>query len=98
MSASPATPTETVSRWLESPENRPQVEKLVLKWNELQLLGIDLADQLHELARTRFERNGKRPDYDLNEVDWSYLAENYALEICGVTEEELTRRRESASE
>lgn len=98
MAAERATPTEVVSRWLEQPEKRMQLEKLVRTWDDLKLLGIDLADQLRELVRVRLAKEGREHQIDLDKVDWLFLAEQYAFEIRGITEEELTRRRVQAQE
>lgn len=86
--------TAQVARWLESVEVKPHLERLVSEWNALELLGIDLADQIRQMAETSI----KHPDpvIDFNDVNWAELAEHYASEICGVNEEELTRRRKRA--
>lgn len=72
---------------------RPHLETLVRAWNTAELLGIDLADQLRDIVKESAAKGGVLIT-DLNEVDWSLLAERYAEEICGVDEAELTRRRE----
>lgn len=84
--------TKLVARWLEAAPVRPAVVRLTRVWDDLDLLGIDLADQLEALVRGR-QRHAPI-NFDL--VDWGLLAERYAYEICGVTEEELTRRRVAA--
>lgn len=97
----PTAPNQTTARvheWLDRPDNRAQVDTLVRAWNKLELLGIDLADQLEALVRDHVAKSQTEQRLDLDEVDWSYLAEVYAYEICGVTEEVLTKRRESASQ
>jgi hypothetical protein len=85
--------TQQVASWLEGPEVRPGLELLVRSWNDHELLGIDLADQLRELvtkqaSKVSLERN-------LIAVDWAQLAEKYAEEIVQVDEDELIRRREA---
>lgn len=76
--------TEAVYRLLEQAEVKSEIETLVLSWNEHELLGINLADDLQELV-TRM----------LAKVNWSQLAEHYAKEIAGFDEDELTRRHDS---
>lgn len=83
--------TKLVAQWLERNGVRPQLERLVRAWNVHELLGIDLADQLRDLVREQADKASV--DVPLDEVDWSLLAERYAQEICGVDEDELTRRR-----
>lgn len=83
--------TEQVARYFDSDGVRPHIEELCETWNASELLGIDLADQLRDFLR---EQAAKADiDASLDEVDWNYLAEHYASSICGIDEEELTRRR-----
>lgn len=82
--------TERVADWLSSPSVYPGFEKIVHAWNDSELLGIDLADEIESLARSNQKGSS---DLDLSKVDWNELAEHYAQEICGVDEDELIRRR-----
>jgi len=86
-------PTEQVAQWFESDTMRQHLETLVRAWNASELLGIDLADQLRDIVQESAAKGGVTIT-NLNGVDWSLLAERYAEEICGVDEDELTRRRE----
>lgn len=85
---------EQVARWLASDGVRPDIERLVNAWNEHELLGIDLADQIRELVTGQASKVGVDPSALESEVDWSELAEDLAQDICGVDEAELIRRRE----
>ena len=69
---------------LTSKEMLPKTTELVGAWNELELLGIDLADQLEKLMAGKTQ-------YD--DINWSEIAEQLALQLVGVNEDELIRRR-----
>ncbi len=83
--------TEAVADYLESPAMKQSLVRLVNDWNDLELLGIDLADQIQKMT-TMHQPVG----VDLQHVDWNQLADHYAEKIAAVGEDELTRRREGA--
>jgi hypothetical protein len=85
--------TDAIARWLDREDVKPKLLRVVLAWNGEELLGIDLADQLEKMVRS--SSNGDLSEQvkeRLDNVDWGHLAEHFAYEICGITEEELTRR------
>lgn len=86
-----ATATQAVAEWFESAEMKPQLDTLVQAWNVHDLLGIDLADQLREVVTAQLHK-ANLGRVSLGDVDWNFLAEKYADEICGVDEDELLRR------
>lgn len=83
------TATQQAKAYFERDDIKPHLISLVQAWDTNELLGSDLADQLRGL----YEENVKT-DGEVAMIDWNELAEVFAEEVTGVTEEELTRRRE----
>ena len=85
--------TAQVATYLDREDVQPQLLRLVAVWNDLELLGVDLADQIEKMVR-----NTAGAGLELGDVDWNQLAEHYALQIAAVDEAELTRRRVKLSQ
>lgn len=79
--------TKAVVSWLEEDDNRVQLQRVVEAWNEMGLLGVDLADQIYLMTSRTIPRLASK------RVNWNEVAEHFALEMVSVDEEELTRRR-----
>lgn len=89
--------TQAVRAYFERSEVKPQLEVLCREWNEHELLGIDLADSLRRVFEEVAKESPTTSPFSLDEVDWNQLAEIFAYEICGITEDDLIRRREQYS-
>lgn len=83
--------TEQIARYFDSDGVKPHVERLLNTWNDAELLGSVLADQLREFAEEQMTK--ANINASLDEVDWNELADHYA-ETVGVDEDELQRRYE----
>lgn len=87
--------TKQLISWLELPQNKPQIERLVQEWNKRNLLGSDLADSLHKLIQDKAEQAGYDGQLDgmLALIDWNHIAGAVALKYAGVDEAQLKQRR-----
>jgi hypothetical protein len=89
--------TKAIFGLLEREDLHHVVVEVVETWNDLGLLGIDLADALEKLVHDHLEKHGVATG-PLEQVYWGQLAEHYAMAICGVDEDELSRRRVQAAQ